>query len=625
MRSSLKFTHYVPQDDREALLKQINEFITNGNKKVEHEGQACRVPVLDVNASEILELIKPVPPVICNSTRDWVEIHGSTAKIMNWAKEKYGDIKCAFTDIIRETDHKQHQGMTTSTRTEFNLENSDVVIAHCISEQGIVWHKVMTGIRSDQNIFDRSGWSKVPKDSLKLNVLIFGFDSLSHNMWKRHLKKTYKFATETLKGIALNGYNIVGDGTPQALIPILTGKTELELPDTRKRMGKQASYVNVYPFIWNDFQRNGYVTSWTEDLAQIGTFTYRLRGFKEQPVDHYMRTFYMEATPDFKHHKQFCYGGMTRFQLVIDFVRNTYDVYRDRPKFVFAFHSEYSHESNNWAGNADEDTFKMLQDFHRNGYLNNTLLILMSDHGARFADIRNTQQGKQEERLPGFIFVFPGWFEKKYPEAHANFVKNADRLTTPFDIHETLQDVLHFRGAGFGNSKMRGISLFKEVPASRTCQNAGIEPHWCSCLDWETVPVVDPTVQKAVDYLLIFLNGYTKTYRNVCAKMKIDQILWSAKLIPNKFMLKFKSNSDRDGFVGEMSAHTKVLIEIYQVKVSFSPGNMIFEASIRHNTEDDKFIVSEREISRINKYKDMTHCIEDKDILHQLRKFCYCV
>lgn len=74
--------------------------------------------------------------------------------------------------------------------------------------------------------------------------------------------------------------------------------------------------------------------------------------------------------------------------------------------------------------------------------------------------------------------------------------------------------------------------------------------------------------------------------------MKIDQILWSAKLIPNKFMLKFKSNSDRDGFVGEMSDHTKVLIEIYQVKVSFSPGNMIFEASIRHNTEEDKFIVS---------------------------------
>ena len=85
----------------------------------------------------------------------------------------------------------------------------------------------MTGIRSDQTIFDRSGWSKIPDDSLRLNVLIFGFDSLSHNMWKRQLPKTYKYATENMKGIPLNGYNIVGDGTPQALIPILTGRTEL--------------------------------------------------------------------------------------------------------------------------------------------------------------------------------------------------------------------------------------------------------------------------------------------------------------------------------------------------------------------------------------------------------------
>lgn len=159
------------------------------------------------------------------------------------------------------------------------------------------------GIRSDQDIFDRASWFKVPKDSLRLNVVMFGFDSLSHNMWKRLLPKTYKYVVKDLRGIALNGYNIVGDGTPQALIPILTGRTELgkvlngtriiviklirvfcllltELPDTRKRMGKDAQYVNVYPFIWNDFQRNGYVTGFAEDMIQINTFTYRLKGFQ---------------------------------------------------------------------------------------------------------------------------------------------------------------------------------------------------------------------------------------------------------------------------------------------------------------------------------------------------------
>jgi hypothetical protein len=39
-----------------------------------------------------------------------------------------------------------------------------------------------------------------------------------------------------------------------------SGKTELELPETRKRMGDKASFVNVYPFVWKEFQENGYVT-----------------------------------------------------------------------------------------------------------------------------------------------------------------------------------------------------------------------------------------------------------------------------------------------------------------------------------------------------------------------------
>lgn len=74
-------------------------------------------------------------------------------------------------------------------------------------------------------------------------------------------------------------YNIVGDGTPQALIPLLTGSTELELPDTRKRI-RNSKYVNEYPFIWNDYKDAGYVTAFLEDVPELSTFTYRLNGFK---------------------------------------------------------------------------------------------------------------------------------------------------------------------------------------------------------------------------------------------------------------------------------------------------------------------------------------------------------
>lgn len=108
---------------------------------------------------------------------------------------------------------------------------------------------------------------------------MFGFDSLSRNTFIRKLPKSYKYLKEELDLQVLEGYNIVGDGTPQALIPILTGQTELELPDTRKRISGTKP-VNVYPFIWKDFTKFGYVTGYLEDMPSVGTFTYRLNGFK---------------------------------------------------------------------------------------------------------------------------------------------------------------------------------------------------------------------------------------------------------------------------------------------------------------------------------------------------------
>lgn len=81
----------------------------------------------------------------------------------------------------------------------------------------------------------------------------------------------------------------------------------------------------------------------------------------------------------------------------------------------------------------------------------------------RFKDVRNTQQGKLEERLPFFSFVLPTWFKHKYPKAYDNFQENAHSLTTPFDIYETLKNVLHFESAGVGALEERAISLFKKV------------------------------------------------------------------------------------------------------------------------------------------------------------------
>lgn len=86
----------------------------------------------------------------------------------------------------------------------------------------------------------------------------------------------------------------------------------------------------------------------------------------------------------------------------------------------------------------------------------------------RFAEIRDTLQGKQEERLPFFSFTFPPWFKQVHPRAYANFVYNSRHLTTPFDIHETLRNVLNFQTVKEGDRRKRAISLFDKVKEKKS-------------------------------------------------------------------------------------------------------------------------------------------------------------
>lgn len=73
-----------------------------------------------------------------------------------------------------------------------------------------------------------------------------------------------------------------------------------------------------------------------------------------------------------------------------------------------------------------------------------------------------------------------------------------------------------------------------QIPLERTCADAFIEPHWCACLSWQEISVDDDNVIAAARYFVQFLNVYTENHRNICEELKLKEILWAAKLIPNK-------------------------------------------------------------------------------------------
>ncbi len=126
-----------------------------------------------------------------------------------------------------------------------------------------------------------------------VNVMFLGLDSVSREKWLSNLPRSSLYFLKNMKGFVLNGYNIVGDGTPAAIIPILTSKHEQELPNVLKGTSN-ASYVDeVYPFVWRDFERElNYATLYNEDWPHVGVFQYRMIGFKNPPTTHVISLLY---------------------------------------------------------------------------------------------------------------------------------------------------------------------------------------------------------------------------------------------------------------------------------------------------------------------------------------------
>lgn len=147
----------------------------------------------------------------------------------------------------------------------------------------------------------------------------------------------------------------------------------------------------------------------------------------------------------------------------------------------------------------------------------------------------------------------------------------------------------------------------------------------CSCLEW--VELSDKTseeVFRAANTVVDFINKYTLGYRDLCHQLTLGEINkgWSAKLTPHKTLLNFKQNKDFDGFMPDLSSDTKIVNEMYQVKIITEPGKAIYEASVTHNLLENEFHVKLSDISRVNKYGNQARCIYEKN--PELRKYCYC-
>lgn len=468
------------------------------------------------------------------------------------------------------------------------------------SKQKQVYENVHTAVTIPEDV--QKKLNSFNNTSKPLSVLFIGIDSVSRLNFIRSLPSTFQYVEEN-DWIPLKGYNKMDDNTFPNVMAILTGFNQTYAYNicNPKEVGK----LDKCPLLWYDYRKFGYITGYAEDEGSINTFNYLKKGFQIPPTDYYFRPYVLATEKMNKVVKDsmiYCTGPETAGERILNLARDFTLTFKDYPSFGFFWMNSFSHNKLNSPSGMDLKVRKILQEIVAGG-ADNTIVIFLSDHGMRFGDFRLTDTGWHEERLPFIYILFPKWFKEKYPGEYNNFKSNTNKLTCPYDVHMTLKHLLVLAGHNFtitpSDACPKCKSLFEQIDSERSCEDAGIEQHWCTCTGYTTT-ILDKNLQNNfTNYVIDQINHIIlkKQGDTICAKYSLHQLI-------NTRISQRLAYKNETYLLMKFKTHPKA----------------VFETTLKFDSDiSGKFSLS-GDISRLDSYSDHSKCVSDA----YLKKYCYC-
>lgn len=481
----------------------------------------------------------------------------------------------------------------------------------------------------------------------RLNVLILGLDTTSQMNFLRAMPKSNNFLTQNLSAILLKGYTKVGENTLPNAIPLLTGKSleEFKLDCVDKHLEPENVHLDKCQLIWKLFAENGFRTAFSEDDASTGLFNlYWPNAFVAPPTDYYLRPYSILMHDQNVNRNGYCHGATLSFEKLLENMKTIADVFAEETPsyFHFTWSSKLSHDNFNNLQWGDEPLLKFLEHFHSNGYFKNTVLFIIGDHGSRLNGIRSTVQGQIEDRMPIAYIALPEWFKERHKRAYENLKRNANQITSAFDLHKTLlafintDNLKHEKdniwlpnGDKISLKKFPGTSLFRTFSVNRSCSSAGIPLHWCVCHEKIPKDSFSEEIRTAGEFVVSSVNKILKGYDS-CATLNLQTVDQALKLdsegvyleICNTDLINEKSTeSPKNNLKDAKNGGSTSLCsgEAVQISVTVEPSGATFETTVIQKRTGEWHIFGE--IVRTNSYQGDSECVEKQE----LKPFCYCV
>ncbi|XP_055878373.1 uncharacterized protein LOC106061960 isoform X1 [Biomphalaria glabrata] len=586
------------------------------------------------------------PTLLCNSALPDLTYLKENKLIVNKTKIKERfptfNVTCKYQDITRQNDRDRsfafsefrkpfQESMELPSETEYILVLCEGT--RNLNDNSSSQFNSSSKKQSKPEVLSRTYFAFIPKlDNLNeieelllrkrfvesspsenMSVIMIGYDSVSRYHFMRAMNRTYDFLVNDLLSFDMTMHSQVGKNSFPNFLPFMTGRSAQET----YQWWSDKKNADPFDHLWKDFERAGYRTFFSEDNPGIGAFNYLTPGFLKTPATHYSKSiaFAIEQDELIRNASSHCIGNQPEVLFHLEYLKSFLDKFPRKPLYALLFFTRISHDDITMLRIIDDHVYSFFKKLKDSGHLNNTMMITFSDHGPRYGPIRHSHMGDVENRNPLLIFTMPTWFLHKYPDVAGNLKTNTGRLTSQYDIHATVRDLLYFRSTGDNPlpKTRHGMSLFQEVPRNRTCQDASVSEEFCLCnyQNFITVLPNSSIAHQVANKVVEAMNARLDHAK--CESLKLHNVseVYVLKVLNKLF---------------------KLVKTVFRIKVETVPGNGVFDATVHVEgisdwesweqlsiTHLNNVTVAEG-LDRLNRYSGQSDCVSDPKI----QLICYC-
>ena len=330
----------------------------------------------------------------------------------------------------------------------------------------------------------------LPKDKPKYNNILFLYiDAISRPEFIRAMKNTEKYLSKYFNSSEKSFYQMMKYHnfiffTQQNVNPMFFG---------------ESMFNSIGTSILKHIKKKGFITGHSNNICTRQLYDIEdnyTENIEYDSFDH--ENIAMMCDPNFYNPenrftpymgpysiRRRCLYGRDTFEYILEYGEKFWKTYSKEHKFLRLSFQDAHEGTLEVVKYLDVKLAEFLEKFDRKGYLKDTAVFLVSDHGNNMVGIYNIFQFEDyvlEKTLGTWFMLLP-----KKKEIDEKFLEiNQQRLVSPYDIHDTLLDMFGYHQNNTIFSR-KGQSIYKEVNGlERNCDyySQDIMPIWCRCFDF---------------------------------------------------------------------------------------------------------------------------------------------